>query len=341
MTTARNGGAAVDAAKTLFAGSSGTWAGQMFLAALQRGEEISPAALRTLDTLRKDEWKVFDEALVEEGVIRLRAVADLLGAGLTFNVSNGLGKTVYEYEKMTDMFPAEVSMDGNARTENDRVEFELASLPLPITHKDFFINLRTLSASRERGESLDTTQVRVAGRLIAEATESLLINGSSHVYGGLPIYGYRTFPARNTESFQTTNWDDPAKTGADMLTDIQVCKAALEADRFYGPYWVYVPAAASRTLSNDFKAATDKPVLQRLLEVDGVEAITVCDQMAAQELVMVQGTRDVAMMVQGEPLQTVQWDINGGFTVNFKAFQISVPLLRSDAQGRCGIVHMT
>jgi uncharacterized linocin/CFP29 family protein len=331
----------IDSGNTLFAGNSGTWAGQQFLAAMKRGEPLTTAALRDCDTLRKDEWVDFDEALVEEGVIRLRAVADLLGAGLVHNVTNGLGKTVHQYEKMYDMAEAEVSMDGNAMSENDRIEFELAQLPLPITHKDFFIQLRTLMASRERGESLDTTQARVAGRLVAEATEDMLLNGSAKVFGGLPIYGYTTFPDRNTESFQTTDWDDAAKTGADMLTDILVCKAALEADRFYGPYWVYASSGASRNLEKDFKAESDKTVRQRLLEIDQIDRIQICDQLDAATLVMVQGTRDVAMMVNGEPLQTIQWDIKGGFTVNFKAFQISIPLVRSDAQGRCGIVHMT
>jgi hypothetical protein len=36
----------------------------------------------------------------------------------------------------------------------------------------------------------------------------------------------------------------------------------------------------------------------------------------------------------------VQWDIHGGFQINFKAFTIQVPLIRADAQGRSGIVHM-
>ena len=40
---------------------------------------------------------------------------------------------VFQYEKITDMNPAAVSMDGMAKTEGDRQEFELASLPLPIT----------------------------------------------------------------------------------------------------------------------------------------------------------------------------------------------------------------
>lgn len=334
-------GAAVQGGNAFFSGSSGTWAGQRFLEYMREHGTIAPAALRTLDTLRKDEWKSFDEALVEEGVIRLRAVADLMNAGLTSMIPNGLGKTVREWERVTDMFPAEVSLDGNVRTEDDRQEFVLSQLPLPITHKDFSLNLRTLIASRERGESLDTTQVRTAGRLVAEKTEAMLLNGETKTFGGLTIYGYTTHPDRNTAGFGNSAWSSGTPDGEDILTDLLTMITALEGDRFFGPYWLYVPANTSTKLEEDFKANSDKTIRQRLMEVEPLQQIRVVDQLTADNIVLVQGTRDVAEMIEGEPLQTVQWDINGGFRINFKAFQIMVPLVKSDAQGRSGVFHMS
>ena len=118
-------------------------------------------------------------------------------------------------------------------------------------------------------------------------------------------------------------------------------KAGLEADRKFGPYFCYVPGASSTLLDEDFKANGDKTTRMRLLEVDGLQNIQVCDQLAASNVLLVQGTRDVAEMVEGEPLQTVQWDIHGGFRINFKAFTIFVPLVKSDAQARSGVFHMT
>lgn len=334
-------GAALDGGQTFMTGSGGTWAGQRFLEHLAEHGTIEPAALRTLDTLRKEEWKSFDEALVEEGVIRLRAAADLMNAGLTSTIPNGLGKTVREWEKVTDMLPAELSLDGNVRTEDDRQEFLLQQLPLPIAHKDFSLNLRTLIASRDRGESLDTTQVRTAGRLVAELVESTLINGSTKAFGGLTIFGYRTHPDRNTAGFGTGGAWTGAKTGEEILTDLLTMITGAEGDRFFGPYWLYVAADASTKLAEDFKANSDKTIMQRLMEVDQLAAIRVADQMPAANVVLVQGTRDVAELIEGEPLQTVQWDINGGFRINFKAFTIQVPLVKSDAQGRSGVFHMS
>ena len=339
MTTRR--GAAVSGGQNFISGASGLWAGQRFLEYLERTGTIAPAALRTLDTLRKDEWVSFDEALVEEGQIRLRAVADLVNAGLVATIPNGLGKTVRQWEKVTDMNPADVSLDGNVRTEDDRQEFDLESLPLPITHKDFSLNIRTLMASRERGEALDTTQARTAGRLVAEATENMLINGSSKVFGGLPIYGYTSHPHRNTGTFGTGGAWSGTKTGEQIVADMLTMKGGLEADRKYGPFFGYVPSASSTILDEDFKANSDKTTRMRLLEIDGLQSIQVCDQLAAGNVLLVQGTRDVAEMVEGEPLQTVQWDIHGGFRINFKAFTIFVPLVKSDSQARSGVFHMT
>ncbi len=333
--------ATAESGNQFLAAASGHWAGERMLAAMKEGRPLAAAELRTLDTLRKDEWIAFDQALIEEGSIRLRGIADLISAGLTIPVANALGKTIFEYEKVNDMDPAVTSLDGLARGNNDRQTFSLSNLPLPITHKDFNISMRTLAASRERGESLDTTQVRTAGRLVAEQLESLLFAGGS-TYGGSPLYGYTTHPDRNTGSFQTNgNWTNGAKVGADYVEDILFMMAVLETDRFYGPYILYVASGVGLELEEDFKSNSDKTIRQRLLEIENLSDIRTADQVPTDEIVLVQMTRDVVALVDGEPLQTVQWDIYGGMAVAFKAFAIQVPLIRSDAQGRSGIYHMT
>ncbi len=330
----------LDSGRSFMGGGSGKWAGEQFLRAMARGEAISPEHLRTLETLRRDEWKVFDDALVEEASIRLRGVADLISAGLTRPIPNALGKTVYEYEKVGDLQPAIVSLDGVTRSENDQLEFTDAGIPLPITHKDWYINLRRLMASRERGEALDTTHARVAGRKIAEETERMLFQGG-RTFGGLTIYGYTTHPDRNTTSFGAGgDWGQAAKTGEQILADVNTMLGIMEADRFYGPYIIYVGTGVALKLAEDFKAASDKSIKGRLMELEQLRDIRTADQMPADTVVMVQMTSDVVVMLDGEPLQTVQWDIHGGFQINFKGFQIMVPLVKSDPVGRSGIVHM-
>lgn len=335
------GPALIDTGKSLMSGATGRWAGERLLAAMAAGRPIGPAELRSADTLRKDEWVAYDEALVEEGILRLRGIADLIAAGLTISVPNAMGKTLLEYEKVSDMQDAMVSLGGVGRAEDDRGDFTLDSVPLPIIHKDFDINLRTLVASRERGEALDTMSARVAGRKVSEMLEYILFNGSK-TFGGKTVYGYLTHPNRNTVDF-TDNyaWDHASKTGATILADVVACIKRLEADKFFGPYWLYVPTAYGTALDNDFKAASDLSIRQRLMLVDSIQKITVADQLPDGNIVMVQPTRDVVALVNGEGLQMVQWDVQGGFQINFKAFVIQVPLIRATAAGNSGVVHLS
>jgi len=325
---------------SLFNSTGGRWATQQLKAAALTGKALTSAALRTADTLRHEEWKFFDDAVLEEAKIRLRGVADLMGAGLVKNVPNALGKTVFGYEKVTDMDPASTTLDGRSRTPNDRQEFELNQLPLPITHKDFFLNLRTLSASREKGESLDTMQARTAGRVVSEQLEKMLFQGGP-TFGGLSIPGYMTAPNKNTSGFGAGgDWGQAGKTGAEMLADLLTMLRAEQADRMYGPYWLYVPSDAGVNLENDFKANVSQTIRQRLESVDGIAGVRVADQLPSSNLILVQATEDVTCWVNGDNIQTVQWDEYGGFELNFKVWAIGVPLIRSDVAGRSGVYHM-
>lgn len=334
------GAASVDTGRSFFQGSSGAWAGQRFLEGIKAGKGITPKQLRTNAVLGNDEWKFFDTQVIEEAAIRLRAVADLLAAGNVRRIPNGLGKTILEYQKITDLDPAIVSMSGITRSENDRFDWLSAGLPLPITHKDFFIDLRALVASQTSGEPLDATFARLASRKVVEETERMLFQGGKQ-FLGLSIYGYTTHPNRNTMSFGTNgSWSAVAKTGENILADVNSAIALLEGDRFYGPYVIYVSGSMSNKMGEDFKAASDKNIRTRILDDTRIQDIRVVDQLPANTVIVVQLTPDVVSMVEGEPLQTIQWDVHGGFLINFKVFQILVPLIRADAQGRSGIVHI-
>lgn len=322
-------------------GTMGRWATEQLVAAMNRGEELTADALRTNATLRRDEWIAFDEALIEEGLQRLQGVADLISAGLTRPIANSLGTTVLEWENVGEMTPASVSMTGLSRTENDALDFQPGTLPLPIIHKDFAIDLRKISASRKRGEGLDTTMGRGAGRVCAEESERMLFQGGK-TFGGMPIYGYLTHPNRNTISFGTGgSWASASKTGEQMLTDLLSIAAVLDGDQIYGQFWMYVSGAIDLNLQKEFKAATNGSIKARLLQYDRLSRITVVDFLPADTVLVVVPRRETVVMALGESLQTIQWDFGGGFGVNFKAFMIQVPLIRATQSGKSGIVHMS
>lgn len=337
-----NEAAVIDTGRTFFNGSAGKWAGEQFMRAFQEGRPMSPATLRTNAILRNEEWIALDTDVIEGAQERLRGVADLLAAGLSTTIPNGLGKTVLQYDKAGDMDPAIVSLDGITRSENDRIEYERAGLPLPIAHKDFYLNLRALEASRNGSEPMDTTYARVSGRKVGEAVEDMLFNGGK-TFGGLTVYGYTTHPQRNTSAFGTGgNWSQAGKTGAQILTDLFTMIAGLEADGHYGPYWLYYGGTApGLKLAEDYKAATSDTILDRLQATGRLSLVGTSTLLAADNVLLIQPSSDVVKMIIGEPLQTVQWDVHGGFQINYKAFTIQVPLIRSDIDGNSGIFHMS
>lgn len=298
-------------------------------------------ALRVNDTLRKDEWRVYDTAVIKAAQERLIGVADLMGRGLVFRVANGLGKTVIQYEDVSDTEAAQISMAGVTKGLNDRVEYDINSMPLPITHKDFHINVRVLNASRTTGESLDTTMAELSARKVAERIEEVLFTGSStFTYGGGTIYGYMDAPQRNTVSL-TENWDDSAASGNDVLDDVIAMKQASIDDRHYGPWMLYLPTNFETALDDDFKANSDKTIRQRIREVDGIIDVKVADKLTDDNVIMVQMTSDVVRMVEGLPITTVEWQTEGNMVFHFKVMTINVPQVRNDQDSRSGIVHLS
>ena len=155
-------------------------------------------ALRTNDTLRKDEWKELDETVIKISRQRLVGVQDLIGRGLVYNLGNGLGTTVLEYEKESDISEAQMNMDAATRGAGDRITYDIGYLPLPIVHKDFQISIRALEASRKLGMPLDTATAAMAATKVSEKIEEILFTGaSSYTFGGGTIYGYTDFSSNS------------------------------------------------------------------------------------------------------------------------------------------------
>ncbi len=306
---------------------------------LANGMNVS--ALRTNDTLRKDEWIQFDTKLIEIAQQRLNGVGDLLNRGLRHDVKNGMGTTVVQWETVDETRDAEISMDGLTRAQSDAVNYVLQSVPLPITHRDFYINLRALEASRQLGQSLDTTNAELAARKVSESLENTLFNGASaYTFGGGTIRGYTDFPSTNSVSL-TAPWTNSGVTGTNILNDVLAMIEALHTDRMFGPYVMYVPTLYWIKLLEDFKTNSDKSIIIRLREIPFLEEIKVADFLTTDNVLLVQMTSDVVDMVVGQQPTTVQWETQGGMLVNFKVMAIMVPRLKADQDGRCGIVLLS
>ncbi len=296
------------------------------------------AALRTNAVLRKDEWILFDEALVEIARQRLRAVTDLQAAGLTMDLPNALGVTRLEWEKVSDMEPAEISMSGVKEGEADRLDFTLDSLPIPIVHKDFHVNIRALTASRTLGVPLDTAQVTMATRLVSEKIEDMFYNGAVVSATNGTIYGYLNAPNRNTASL-TASW--ATATGVQMITDVLAMQAALQGDNMYGPYGIYISYAYWNQILDDYKAESDRTILERIMAIENISWIRPSNNMTGDNVIMFQLSSDVVRAVMGMQPTVIEWESHGGMVTNFKVMAIIVPQFRSDASNQSGVAHFT
>ncbi len=289
-------------------------------------------------TLRKDEWKLLDDVIVKAAKERLRLVEDLKAAGLTFTIPQGMGKTVLETETQGDVNEAIISMDGTAESPDDRPEYELGHLPLPITHKDFQFSARQLLTSRNGASPLDTTSSSLAARKVAEAIEKITLGIiSRYTYGGGLISGLTNFAPRLTQTL--TSPTAAGWTGTTFLNEVIAMRTQSRAAFHYGPWMLYVAPAWDAHLDSDFKAQSDRTLRERVKAVSGINDIKTLDFLTGYDVILVQMTTDIIRMVIGMDITTLQWDTKGGMQKNFKVMAIMVPQVRADFNNRTGIVH--
>lgn len=311
--------------------------GQIFKALL--ANDLNVNALRTNDTLRREEWKLIDTRVIEAAQQRLRGVADLMRQGLTFGLQNPLGTMAVQWETQSDIEGAQRSMDALTHARRDRPEFSANNVPIYITHKEFQFGIRNLEASRKLGQPLDTTMGELAGRKVAESIEDALFTGPGITANGMTAYGYTDHPNRNTKTI--TDWSLAGTTGSTILTETLEMVTQLKDDRMYGPYVLYVSNDFEQKLEEDFKTESDKTIRQRLMEITGLTDIRVSDHLPAKNAVLAQLTRDVVDLIDGFQPRVIEWESRGGMQLNFMVMAIMVPRIRADHDGRSGLVHAT
>lgn len=307
--------------------------------------------INTNATLRRDEWKQLDEAILEEAKYRLGGVQDLIDKGLTYNLGNAMGTTVLEWHDIAGDMTAQVSMDGVSRGQNDRPNYETNYLPIPIIHVDYEINARELSASRSLGNPLDTTIAARAARGVSEKLENMLFTNTTYQFGAAgtrgasKIWSYVNHPHRITKTIGT-HWDDgdfdsDAASGPDkIVNDVHAMKQLAIDARQFGPYMLYIPTNYETTIDKDYNKTSGKTIRERILQIENIKGIKVIDTLPADNVLLVQMKPDTVRLVRGMGLQNVEWEVEGKFITKYKVMTIQVPQIRSDQNNKCGIVHM-
>ena len=319
--------------------------GRPYVTVYKGGDPAKPSSYQavptTYATLRRDEWKQLDDAILKISESRLVGVQDLVSRGLVYSLGNAMGTTVLEWHDVSDAMEAELTMDGVTRTQGDRPVFTTNYLPLPIIHVDYEINARVLAASRKLGNPLDTTSAERAARKVAEKLEAMLFTNTTYGFGGGTIYSYINHPDRNTVTL-STNWDASAKTAAEILDDVLSMKQASINAYHYGPWVLYIPTAYETVLDEDYDTTTPGTTIrERILKISGIQDVKVIDTLPDDNVLLVQMTSDVVRLVRGMGIQNVEWTTEGKMITKYKVMTIQVPQIRSDQAGNSGIVHLS
>lgn len=300
--------------------------------------QVAVPVRNTTATLRKEEWIMLDTAITKAALPRLKAVADLRAAGLTYSVP-GMNYTVLQSERMSDINPAVISMDPDRESPSDRPHFDLVGLPLPITHKDFHFSARQLAVSRNGQSPLDTSMAEGSGRKVAEMIEQLTLGTlDEYAFGGYTLYGYTNFPSALTKvitSPEASGW-----VPLTLLNEVLDMRGQARSAYHFGPYLLYFSSAWDRYLDSDYSTAYPAvTVRDRLLKLDDINDIRTLDYLSGYQILLIQMTTDVVRLVMGMDITTIQWETHGGMRLNFKVLALIVPQLRADFNGNTGIVH--
>lgn len=287
---------------------------------------------------------VIDNAVVEVGQQRLTLVADLMAAGLTYTLNDPLSVPYLEWYSSDKVGAAKRTMSPDARGERKMPSLSPNRLPIYLTTDDFSIDIRTLKMSQRAGLPLDTTLVRHCTRSVNEAIEDAAINGATTLDGqDLQVGGYKapgilTAPGAEAETLTTAAWST-VPVGATVFTELMKMIVKLQANGKYGPYRLYVPTTVGNGLSADYNSGSANPttIQNRLLQIEGLEAIRVADKLPSNKVALIQMTSDVIDVVVGQSPTVIPWTSLNGFHIYNLVMAIIVPRVRSDINGDSGI----
>ena len=290
-------------------------------------------------TLPKDAWKIMDDKFLTSVKNRLSAVADLQSRGLVESLGElGFSNTIFEWQMEKSGGEAILSMDGNVKGNDDAVEYVTAGIPLPMCSKYFSLSARMLAASKTVGRPLDVSQVGNAGTVIAEKLENLLVNGADGFkYGGYNLYGYTTYPDRNTGSL-TANWD--TATASQILTDVMAMNKALVDDKFVDEKILYIPSHYATGLEADYSSAYPGVTIKdRILKVGSISKIQILDVLEGDQVLMINMNSENVRMIEGSAPTLISAESDNKMSTDYYAYAILVANLRSNSEGNTGISH--
>ena len=295
-------------------------------------------------TLQKEEWETLSETMISEYRRTIRGFEHLMDAGLTRQLS--LATKVDLWQTRSSFSEAEVSMDGESRSDEDRITYDFQGVPIPIVHKDFRISDRDLQSSRNLGNDLQTDSVAEATHEVTETLDDMLFTGWSPTVrdannNSFTLYGYTDHPDR-IQFTADGDWDTDATAVRD---DFVGFFDELDDNEREGPFWVYLNPRDWRRYRSavDEEGDGNRTMRARIEEEFDQELDNVwrMPRLNEGEAVVVDPSPDVVELAVAEDVQLIEWQSGSGMTHQFKAMGAMAPEIKADTEGQSGVVHVT
>ena len=302
-------------------------------------------------TLLRDEWKSIDATIGQERQLRMAFVNWLISKGCVIDIPNGLGVTQYEWQNISAMSGADISMDGMKQADTNRPEYTSETIPLPITAANWRLNLRYLEESRRKGMPMDTFMMSEKARNVAQFVETMMVQGAnSFKYAGDTLYGLLDSP--NVEALTsgsglfTQAWDDSTITGTGILKDLLAMVKKMNDNKRFGKFALWLPQKYETALAQDYVSGYPKTIGARLMETGMLEGIYYSDYInqdsnSKDRICLIEPSKATIAVVRGMDFRDFEWQAYGGWVMEHKIAGIYAPLIRKDAGGLYGIVKAT
>ena len=294
------------------------------------------------ESLTHEAWIRYDDRIVMVARENLQIFNDLNMAGLVFPTN--LGNTISRYQRSTDMTEANVSLYGDTEGEMDRVTYDESGVPVPIVHKDWQIDARSLLASQQSGEPLDTTSGERAGRVVAEKIEDLIIKGNFKV-GSDQIYGLTNHPKRQTFALNV-DWSKANLTEderKEIVTEDMVGILRLAKNHnYYRNLMVYVSGDIWTNISLDYNDQKgDLTIKQRIENFAQISMVKLADRLPNKTVVLLAMGRDTIDVAMGASVTNSRYQNGNPMMHKFMTWGAVGPRIKYDTEDNIGLVHAT
>ena len=294
-------------------------------------------------TLRRDEWKLLDEAVMGVKKDRLQGVQRLIDAGLTKNIQNAMGHTVYEWHQKQADANAQVAMSPRNTAENERPDYKTQYTPIPIILSGYEIDFREEALSQNMPRSISTDMAEEAARAVNEKLEDLTFTNESYSFGGGTLYSLVSTPYHAATGSLIGKWDDSSTSGSNIVSDVQNMVSDATAQKYYGPFELFIPSNYEDKLDEDYDVSGNSllTIRERLNRISKINGITAVDRMPADTVLLVELNAETIRVLQGQGLTNIEWQAAGPFVTDYAVMTIQVPQVRWTYDGKTGIVKYT